>query len=111
MQATWGEHEPSYFVATHQEKKELLCVIRGTAQMEDLVTDLVAHPVVSPDTAPPPSLQFSCSWSLTAHPVVSPDNPPPLLQFSCSGLLTAHPVVSPDTPAPRGPCNFLALGH
>ncbi|KAK9820663.1 hypothetical protein WJX74_001715 [Apatococcus lobatus] len=45
MQATWGKHEPSYFVATHQERKELLCVIRGTAQMEDLVTDLVAHPV------------------------------------------------------------------
>lgn len=46
MQATWGEHEPAYFVATHDKNKELLCVIRGTAQMEDLVTDLVAHPVV-----------------------------------------------------------------
>ncbi|KAK9867264.1 hypothetical protein WJX84_003774 [Apatococcus fuscideae] len=45
MQATWGEHEPAYFVATHDKNKELLCVIRGTAQMEDLVTDLVAHPV------------------------------------------------------------------
>ena len=48
MQATWGKHEPAYFVATNDERKELLCVIRGTAQMEDLVTDLVAHPVVGP---------------------------------------------------------------
>ena len=30
MNATWGEHQPAYYVATHTERKELLVAVRGT---------------------------------------------------------------------------------
>ena len=47
MEATWGEeHCPAYFVATHTEDKELLVCIKGTSQMEDLLADVTAFPVV-----------------------------------------------------------------
>lgn len=47
MNATWGEHEPAYYVATHTKSKEMLVVVRGTWTMEDVVTDITALPVVS----------------------------------------------------------------
>ncbi len=30
MNATWGEHQPAYYVATHTERRELLVAVRGT---------------------------------------------------------------------------------
>ena len=47
MNATWGEHEPAYYVATHTEKKEVVVAIRGTWAVEDVITDITALPVVS----------------------------------------------------------------
>ena len=46
MNATWGEHEPAYYVATHTEKKEMIVAVRGTWAVEDVVTDITALPVV-----------------------------------------------------------------
>lgn len=46
MTATWGEHEPAYYVATHTDKKEVVVAIRGTWAVEDVVTDITALPVV-----------------------------------------------------------------
>ena len=46
MTATWGEHEPAYYVATHTESKEVVVAIRGTWAVEDVVTDITALPVV-----------------------------------------------------------------
>ena len=46
MTATWGEHEPAYYVATHPEKREVVAAIRGTWAVEDVVTDITALPVV-----------------------------------------------------------------
>ena len=56
MTATWGEHEPAYYVATHSEKKEVVLAIRGTWAVEDVVTDITALPVVPthPPLPPPP---------------------------------------------------------
>lgn len=47
MNATWGEHEPAYYVATHTENKEVVVAIRGTWAVEDVITDITALPVVS----------------------------------------------------------------
>ena len=46
MSATWGEHQPAYYVATHTEKKEVVVAVRGTWAVEDVVTDITALPVV-----------------------------------------------------------------
>ena len=48
MAATWGEHQPAYYLATHNDKKEVVVAIRGTWAVEDVVTDINALPVVSP---------------------------------------------------------------
>lgn len=48
MTATWGEHQPAYYVATHTEKKEVVVAVRGTWAVEDVVTDITALPVVTP---------------------------------------------------------------
>ncbi|KAL3160591.1 hypothetical protein ABBQ32_010523 [Trebouxia sp. C0010 RCD-2024] len=45
MSATWGEHQPAYYVATHTEKKEVVVAVRGTWAVEDVVTDITALPV------------------------------------------------------------------
>ncbi len=47
MTATWGEHEPAYYVATHNDKKEVVVAVRGTWAVEDVITDITALPVVS----------------------------------------------------------------
>eukprot|EP00891_Asterochloris_glomerata_P004980 jgi/Astpho2/4980/fgenesh1_pg.00070_%23_33_t len=44
MNATWGEHQPAYYVATHTERRELLVAVRGTWEVEDVVTDITADP-------------------------------------------------------------------
>ncbi|DBA89266.1 hypothetical protein WJX77_010917 [Trebouxia sp. C0004] len=49
MNATWGEHEPAYYVATHTEKKEVVVAIRGTWAVEDVITDITALPVAFND--------------------------------------------------------------
>ena len=49
MEASWGEeHCPAYFVATKSDSKELLISIRGTSEMEDLLADITAFPMVLP---------------------------------------------------------------
>lgn len=53
MSATWGEHQPAYYVATHTENKEVVVAVRGTWAVEDVVTDITALPVVN---HPPPRL-------------------------------------------------------
>ena len=62
MTATWGEHEPAYYVATHTESKEVVVAIRGTWAVEDVVTDITALPVVcfSLDVTPFGSFSESC---------------------------------------------------
>ena len=35
MNATWGENQPAYYVATHTERKELLVAVRGTWEVGD----------------------------------------------------------------------------
>ena len=35
MNATWGEHQPAYYVATHAERKELLVAVRGTWEVNN----------------------------------------------------------------------------
>ena len=48
MTADWGkDHSPAYFVATNNEQRELLVCIRGTRQVEDVLADITAFPVVS----------------------------------------------------------------
>jgi hypothetical protein len=46
LASTWAEHCPAYYFALNLKQKELLVAIRGTAQFEDVVTDLTALPKV-----------------------------------------------------------------
>ena len=46
LTSTWAEHCPAYYVALNMESKAVLIAVRGTAQIEDVVTDLTALPVV-----------------------------------------------------------------
>ncbi len=46
LTSTWAEHCPAYYMALNLDEKELLIAIRGTAQIEDVVTDLTALPKV-----------------------------------------------------------------
>ncbi len=47
LTSTWAEHCPAYFLAINLEKKKVIISIRGTAQVEDVITDLTALPTVS----------------------------------------------------------------
>ena len=52
LTSTWAEHCPAYFLAISLEKKEVIISVRGTAQVEDVITDLTALPRVRiPDEA------------------------------------------------------------
>jgi hypothetical protein len=62
MNATWGEHEPAYYVATHTEKKEVVVAIRGTWAVEDVITDITALPVVSKPRMPHGVLASTAAW-------------------------------------------------
>ncbi|BDA47245.1 probable Sn1-specific diacylglycerol lipase alpha [Coccomyxa sp. Obi] len=44
LTSTWAEHCPAYYVAVNLDAKQLLISVRGTAQIEDVVTDLTALP-------------------------------------------------------------------
>ncbi|CAK0787789.1 hypothetical protein CVIRNUC_011011 [Coccomyxa viridis] len=44
LTSTWAEHCPAYFLAISLEKKEVIISVRGTAQVEDVITDLTALP-------------------------------------------------------------------
>lgn len=46
LTSTWAEHCPAYYVALNMGAKAMLIAVRGTAQIEDVVTDLTALPVV-----------------------------------------------------------------
>ena len=46
LTSTWAEHCPAYFLAISLEKKEVIISVRGTAQVEDVITDLTALPRV-----------------------------------------------------------------
>ena len=48
LTSTWAEHCPAYFLAISLEKKEVIISVRGTAQVEDVITDLTALPRVKP---------------------------------------------------------------
>ena len=48
LTSTWAEHCPAYFLAISLEKKEVIISVRGTAQVEDVITDLTALPRVGP---------------------------------------------------------------
>lgn len=50
LESTWAEHCPAYFIAVHPEEKEFLITVRGTAQVEDVITDLTAMPTGFADT-------------------------------------------------------------
>ena len=47
LTSTWAEHCPAYYLAVNLEKKQVVIAIRGTAQVEDVITDLTALPRVS----------------------------------------------------------------
>lgn len=52
MEASWGQdHCPAFFVATNAAAKQLLVCIRGTREVEDILADVTAFPVVSCLTA------------------------------------------------------------
>lgn len=46
LTSTWAEHCPAYYVALNLQDKIMLISVRGTAQVEDVVTDLTALPKV-----------------------------------------------------------------
>jgi len=46
LAATWADHQPAFFMATHARRREVVVAVRGTAQLEDVVTDLTALPEV-----------------------------------------------------------------
>ena len=46
LEATWAEHCPAYYLAINTEERRLLISVRGTAEVEDVVTDLIASPEV-----------------------------------------------------------------
>jgi hypothetical protein len=47
LTSTWAEHCPAYYLAVNLEKKQVVISIRGTAQVEDVITDLTALPRAS----------------------------------------------------------------
>ncbi|KAK9825408.1 hypothetical protein WJX81_002309 [Elliptochloris bilobata] len=50
LASTWADHQPAFFMATRGDEREVVVAIRGTAQLEDVVTDLTALPEVFGDT-------------------------------------------------------------
>ena len=73
MEASWGEeHCPAYFVATNTEAKELLVCIRGTSEMEDLLVDITAFPVVRRLLRVLLSMQWSAMSRLRSEASSSP---------------------------------------
>ncbi len=46
LTSTWAEHCPAYFLAINLEEKKVIVSVRGTAQIEDVITDLTALPTV-----------------------------------------------------------------
>ena len=46
LTSTWAEHCPAYYLAISLEQKQVIIAIRGTAQIEDVITDLTALPTV-----------------------------------------------------------------
>ena len=50
LTSTWADHQPAFFMATQAEAREVVVAIRGTAQLEDVVTDLTALPEVGRPT-------------------------------------------------------------
>ena len=88
MTATWGEHEPAYYVATHSEKKEVVLAIRGTWAVEDVVTDITALPVVP--THPPPPAPPSCPRGFLAITLLQS------LFTTPPSNITVLPVVPPQ---------------
>lgn len=50
LTSTWAEHCPAYYLAINLEKKQVIISIRGTAQIEDVITDLTALPTVGLST-------------------------------------------------------------
>lgn len=48
LASTWADHQPAFFMATHAARKEVVVAVRGTAQLEDVVTDLTALPEARP---------------------------------------------------------------
>ena len=52
LASTWADHQPAFFMATHEGRREVVVAIRGTAQLEDVVTDLTALPEVGKALSP-----------------------------------------------------------
>lgn len=46
LTSTWAEHCPAYYLAINLEQKQVIISVRGTAQVEDVITDLTALPKV-----------------------------------------------------------------
>ena len=77
LTSTWAEHCPAYFLAISLEKKEVIISVRGTAQVEDVITDLTALPRVRP-------LDEACNV------LESPCNLPHVNKGHCSGKACRH---------------------
>lgn len=79
LASTWAEHCPAYYVALNLQAKELLIAVRGTAQVEDVITDLTALPQV---------IQYACCLEpqkadFAITPSASLCNPPKVNLQNC----------------------------
>ena len=61
LTSTWAEHCPAYFLAISLERKQVIIAVRGTAQVDDVITDLTALPKVFPSGEDSSSLPKSIS--------------------------------------------------
>lgn len=68
LTSTWAEHCPAYYMALDLDRKELMIAVRGTAQIEDVVTDLTALPKVGQlARADDPQTLMSCLCQILYH--------------------------------------------
>ena len=66
LTSTWAEHCPAYYLAISLEQKQVIISIRGTAQVEDVITDLTALPAVR---APAHTRRYLCEFMSPARGV------------------------------------------
>jgi hypothetical protein len=69
LTSTWAEYCPAYYLALNLQEKEVVIAIRGTAQIEDVVTDLTALPAVCRPSSGPQHRNYQ-SQALQPHAIL-----------------------------------------